>query len=137
LHTVVPPSTLHPNSPTCHPKCSPTPASCGFSTDNSPLVNHHPPFLKHQFLPLTMLDCPNSILEHHTHQHSSAHTHHHSLSLTSPWRKCTSMSKTPHQFFPLFYPAVALCPYDKITAHLNCLHVCNKTVIITGSSLIW
>ncbi len=46
------------------------------------------------------------------------------------------MSKTPHQLFPLFYPAVAPQPCDKIMAHLNRLHTQKKTVATTGSSLI-
>ncbi len=40
----------------------------------------------------------------------------------------TSRSKSPHQLFPFFYPAVAPLPYDKISAHLHCLHVQKKAL---------
>jgi hypothetical protein len=58
------------------------------------------------------------------------------ISPTSLQRKCTPMGKTRHQLFPLCYPTVAPWPYDKIMAHLNCLHIQKKTVATTGSSLI-
>ncbi len=66
--------------------------------------------------------------------YSKSQTNH--LSLTSPHHPTlfpiflrhhnTSKSESPHQFFPLFYPAVAPQPYDKISAHLHCLHVHKK-----------
>ena len=75
--------------------------------------------------------------KHCNHNHSSSCPRRFSLFPTSPQRKQTPMSKTPWQLFPLFYPTVAPQPYDKIMAHLNCLHVQKKTVATSGSSLIW
>ncbi len=40
----------------------------------------------------------------------------------------TSRSKSPHQYIPLFYPAVAPQPYDKISAHLHRLHIWKKAL---------
>jgi hypothetical protein len=117
-------------------KCSLTPPANISSTDNSSPFNH----LSHLLTPISSCRKPQSSMtwcfRHHTHNHSLTHTQYSSLSPTSPQGRCTSRSKTPHQCFPLFYPAVAPQPYDKITAHLNCLHVCKKTVVTTGSSLI-
>ncbi len=75
--------------------------------------------------------------KHCNHNHPSSCSHHLSLSPNSLQHKWTTMSKTPHQLFPLFYPAVAPQPYHKNMAHLNRLHVQKKTVATTGSSLVW
>ncbi len=107
-------------------KYSPKPAAHGSFTDDSPPVNRHSPFLT----PVSS-SCNAQTLysKYHTHHHHLTHTNYGLLSPTSPRCKRTLMSKTPHQFFPLFCPAVVPWPYDKIPAHLTCLHVCKKTVI--------
>jgi hypothetical protein len=66
--------------------------------------------------------------------YSKPHTNHrlltppHHLSLFPIFLRCNNIlkSKSPHQYFPLFYPAVAPQPCDKIYAHLHCLHVQKK-----------
>ncbi len=49
--------------------------------------------------------------------------HHLSLFPIFLRRNNSSKSKSPHQYFVLFYPAVAPQPYDKVCAHLHCLHI--------------
>jgi hypothetical protein len=61
-----------------------------------------------------------------TNHRSSAPPHHPTLFPIFLRHTKTSKSESPHQFFPLLYPAVALQPYDKISAHLHCLHIRKK-----------
>ncbi len=66
----------------------------------------------------------------HTNPRSSTPPHHPTLFPVFLGRQNTSKSKSPCQFFPLFYPADASQPYDKISAHLHCLHVRKKTSLL-------
>ena len=75
-------------------------------------------------------------LKNQSHHQPSTNNHKRPSSLTSLWQKCIPMSKTLCQLYPLFCPTIAPQPYDKITAHLHCLHKQKKTTLPTGSSLI-
>ncbi len=67
----------------------------------------------------------------------STHTHPCFLPAINLWRRRTPMTKVSRQSFPIFPPSVTPQPYDKIMAHLHCLHNQKKVVPFTGSSLIW
>ncbi len=66
----------------------------------------------------------------HTNHHSSTPPHHLTLFPIFLRGNNTSKTKSPHQFFLLFYLAVALRPYDKICAHLYRLHVQKKASLL-------
>ncbi len=57
-----------------------------------------------------------------TNHRSSTPPHHPTLFPIFLRHHNTLRSKSPHQFFLLFHPAVTPQPYDKLSAHLHCLH---------------
>jgi hypothetical protein len=71
----------------------------------------------------------------HTNRNTTTPTNQMSLYPRLTRQPCTEKNRTQRQVFLTSTPTTKPQPYDKICAHINCLHTQMKALMITGSSV--